>query len=208
MRCLTFITVVKTRIRSVLVVDDDEDWRAMMAEVLAEAGFFVSTASDGRAAVQSWQGARTQVVVTDVQMPVMDGRELLATLQSIDRNIPVIVLTGEDLSDTIDSTLAGAFRVIQKPASTDDVLSAVTDAFLRDRQPSSRRIANAARAVMVLGRKTGHAALSRAASFLRPRKRAERPIVRKRRRAGLAVAGFGAAAAVAVLIAAIRGLVV
>jgi len=200
------VTVVKTLIQSVLVVDDDDDWRGMMAEVLAEAGFSVITARDGRAAVQSWRRARAHVVVTDVEMPIMGGCELLAALQSIDRNIPVIVLTAEDLSDR-GSTFAGAFRVIQKPAPADAVVSAVTDALLCDRLPRRRSIANAARAVMYLGRTKGQAALTRASSFLRPRKDAERSIVRKRRRARLAVAGFGAAAAVAVLIAAMRGLV-
>jgi len=201
------ITVGKTRIGSVLVVDDDDDWRAMIADVLAEAGFLVTTADDGRAAVESWQRARAQVVVTDVQMPVMNGCELLATLQSIDRNVAVIVLTADDLSDA-GSTFAGAFRVIQKPAPADAVVSAVTDALLRDRLPRSRPIANAARAVLSLARATRHAALSSAASFLRPRKDAEGPVVRKRRRTGMAVAGFGAAAAVALLIAAVRGLAV
>ena len=173
--------VVKTRIQSVLVVDDDDDWRAMMADVLAEAGFSVTTARDGRAAVQSWQRMKAHVVVTDVQMPGMDGCELLATLQSIDRNISVIVMTAEDMSDT-GSALAGAFRIIRKPAATDAVVSAVTEALLNHRPPRYRRIANAARAITDFGR--------------------------KRRRVGLAVAGVGAAAAVAVLIAGLRSLVI
>jgi DNA-binding NtrC family response regulator len=203
---LPHFAVVKTLIQSVLVVDDDDDWRATMAEVLVEAGFFVTTASDGRAAIQSLRRAQAQVVVTDVQMPVMDGCELLATLQSIDRNIPVIVMTAEDPSDA-GATLAGAFRIIQKPAATEAVVDAVTEALLSHRPPQSRRIANAARALMYFGRAKGDAAVSRAATFLRPQRNAPRSIVRKRRRTGLAVAGFGAAAAVAVLIAALRGLV-
>jgi DNA-binding NtrC family response regulator len=204
---LPHFPVVKTLIQSVLLVDDDDDWRATMAEVLADAGFFVTTATDGRAAVHSWQRARAQVVVTDVQMPGMNGCEVLAALQSIDRNIPVIVMTAEDLSDT-GSALAGAFRIIQKPATTDAVVSAVAEALLRHRLPPHRRIADAARAIMDVGRAKGYAAASRAATFLRPRRNAQRSVVRKRRRAGLAVAGFGAAAALAVLIAAIRGLAV
>jgi DNA-binding NtrC family response regulator len=176
------------RIRSVLIVDDDDDWRAMAADVLAEAGFFVTTASDGRSGLASWQRVRAQVVLTDVQMPLMDGSGLLAALHAIERSLPVIVLTAEDLSDA-SSTFPGAFRVIQKPVAPDTVVSAVTEALSRGRLPRGRRIVDAARALVPFRR--------------------VHPNGKRRGRAGLAVAaGFGAAAAAAVLIVAIRGLVV
>jgi two-component system C4-dicarboxylate transport response regulator DctD len=194
-------------IRSVLLVDDDDDWRALMAELLAEAGLSVTTASDGRDALQSWRRTRAEVVVTDVEMPRMNGCELLAALHSIDSNLPGIVLTAEDLSGAAPSC-AGAFRVIRKPALTDAVVSAVSDALLERRPPRRRRVANAARAIAYSGGAKGQAAISRALSFLRPAKSGERSVVRKRRRAGLAAAGVGAAAALAILIAAIRGMTV
>jgi DNA-binding NtrC family response regulator len=192
--------------RSVLIVDDDDDWRAVMADVLAEAGFFVTTACNGRAALTSWQHGRAEVVVTDVQMPVMDGCQLFAALQAIDRALPVIVLTAEGVSD-VAPTFAGAFRIIRKPAPIEAVVSAVTDAVLRECPPGRGRIAEAAREIVSFGHAKGHAAMARAASLLHLRRNAERSLVRKRGRAGLAVAGLGAAAAVALLIATIRGLV-
>jgi len=178
-----------------------------MADVLAEAGFCVTTAANGRAALVSWGEARAQVVVTDVQMPVMNGCELFAALRSIDEMLPVIVLTADDLEYTA-SLFPGAFRIIRKPVPTDAVVSAVTDALLDQRRPRRRRVANAARAILSYGHAKGHAAMSQTTSLLLLRTKAERPVVRKRKRAGLAMAGLGAAAAVAVLIAAIRGLVV
>lgn len=197
--------------RSVLIVDDDDDWRIMAADVLAEAGFLVTTATDGRAGLASWRRARTQVVVTDVQMPIMDGCGLLAALHSIDRDLPVIVLTAEAISDA-SSVFPGAFRVIQKPVATDAVISAVTEALSRRRLSRGRRFVGAARALMSVSRVGGHVATSRAANFLRPRGEADRPVVpddKRRGRAGIAlVAGFGAATALALLIAAIRGLIV
>ena len=193
-----------------LIVDDDDDWRAVMAEVLAEAGFRVTTANNGRAALASWRQTKAQVVVTDVQMPVMDGCALLAALHAIDRTLPVIVLTAEGLADAA-STFVEAFRIIRKPATTDAVVSAVTTALLERRSPRRSGIGNAARALVSLGHASGHAAMSRAAAFLRTRRSAQRSVVledRRRRRTGLAVvAGVGAAAAV-ILIAGIRGLVV
>jgi DNA-binding NtrC family response regulator len=204
---LPSLTAVDAMIRFVLLVDDDDDCRALMAEALAEAGFGVSTAENGRAALALWARAPVDVVVTDVQMPLMNGCELFAALRSIDRTLPVIVVTGDDLATTT-STFPGAFRFIRKPARADAVISAVTEALLQRRAPSRRRISTVARAITNFGRAKGHAALSSATTFLRPPDNAAGSVVRKRRRAGLAAAGFGAAAAVAFLIAAIRGLVV
>jgi FixJ family two-component response regulator len=153
---------------------------------------------------------RAQVVVTDVQMPFMDGWSLLAALHSIEPSLPVIVLTAGALSDT-SSVLPGAFRVIQKPVAPETILSAVTEALVRQRVPRDRMMANAARAIVSFGRVKVRS-LSRAVRSLRPRAITERSIVLKRprrRRAALAVvAGFGAAAAAAVLIATLRGLAV
>lgn len=159
-----------------LVVDDDEDWRAVIADILAEEGFAVTTAGDGRAACVCLRRAKQGVVVTDVQMPLMDGCELLAELRAIDDTLPVIVVTGED--DPADpSTFDGAFRVIKKPATTDAVVSAVTEALLRHRRSRLRGLWSAGRAA------------------------ARGP--RGRRRLAL-LAGFAMATAAAVLIAAIR----
>lgn len=159
-----------------LVVDDDEDWRAVIADTLADEGFAVTTASDGRAACLCLRQVKQEVVVTDVQMPLMDGCELLAELRSIDDGLPVIVVTGED--EPVDAAVfSGAFRVIKKPATTDAVVSAVTEALLRHRVSRLRRLCSAARAA------------------------AQGP--RGRRRLAL-VAGFAMATAAAVLIATIR----
>lgn len=197
---------VGTNTGSVLIVDDDDDWRAVMADVLAEVGFLVTTANDGRAALVSWASVKAQVVITDVHMPVMDGCALFAALRSIDRTLPIIVMTAEGVLDE-SSKFAGAFRMIRKPASTEAVVAAVTDALRRHHVPRRRRLADAARAIMSFGHAKGRGAIATTVSVLRPPKSAEATALRKRRRAGLAVAGLGAAAALAVLIGAIRGLV-
>jgi DNA-binding NtrC family response regulator len=180
---LPYLSALKLFSRSVLIVDDDDDWRAIEADALTDAGFVVTTAADGRAGLASWRRVRATIVVTDVEMPFMDGCRLLAALHAIDRSLPVIVLTAMDLSDAA-STFSGAFRVIQKPVSVETIIAAVTEALFRCRLPRGRRIANAARAMISFGRN-------------------------RRGRTGLAVvAGFGAAAVAAVLIAAIRGSII
>jgi DNA-binding NtrC family response regulator len=176
------------------VVDDNEDWRAVVAEILSDAGFAVTTASDGRAACDCLRRAKQDVVVTDFQMPLMNGCQLLAALRCIDGRLPVIIVTGED--DPVDASIfAGAFRVIKKPPTTEAVVSAVTEALRCHRAPRLRALWSAARDVAQGARHRGHAALARTVN------RDRRP--RDRRRLAL-VAGFGIATAAAVLIAAIR----
>ena len=180
--------------RSVLVVDDDEDWRAVIADTLADEGFAVTTASDGRAACVCLRCVKPEVVVTDVQMPLMDGCQLLAELRAIDGELPVILVTGED-EPVEGSTFSGAFRVIKKPAPIDEVVSAVTDALLRPRMPRLRKLWSTARTVAQGTRQRGRAALARTVnSYRQPR---------GRRRLAL-VAGLGMATAAALLIAALR----
>ena len=194
----------------VLIVDDDEDWRDVMAEVLLEEGFSVSTASDGRAACVSLRRSRPEVVVTDVDMPVMTGRELLTWLRSTDRKLPVIVVTGED-ETAIASKCPDAFRVLRKPATADAIVSAVREALLRRNDPLVGKMSRAVKALAHGARRRGEIVLSRSAQLLRPTKAAARPGASKRARRGRArramVAGVGMAALAALAITAIRGVV-
>ena len=144
----------------VLVVDDDSDWRALVAETLADEGFAVVTAADGRAACECFRRVNPAVVVTDVEMPSMDGGELLAQLHCLDRGLPVIVITAEDVRDAAPFTEAVSF--IRKPATTDAVTAAVKEALLRRpltrlRRTRLRRLWSAARAAGDAALERGHA---------------------------------------------------
>jgi DNA-binding NtrC family response regulator len=197
------------RTTHVLIVDDDEDWRDVMADVLSEEGFSVSTASDGRAACLSLRRARPEVVVTDVDMPVMTGRELLAWLRSRDRTLPVIVVTGEDELATA-TKCADAFLVLRKPTTPDAIVSAVREALLRRNEPLAGKISRAAEALVHGARRRGEVVLSRSAQLFRRTKTPDRPNISKstrRGRARRAIVGIGMAALAALAITAIRGLV-
>ena len=119
-----------------LVVDDDGDWRALVADTLADEGFVVATAGDGRAACDCVRRVQPEVVVTDVEMPFMDGYELLAKLRCLDRGLPVIVMSADDAGDA--SRFSDAFRFIRKPATIDAVMVAVNEALLRRRRTRLR----------------------------------------------------------------------
>jgi DNA-binding NtrC family response regulator len=202
--------ILHVRTIHVLIVDDDDDWRDVMADVLAEEGFCVSTARDGRAACVSFPLSRPDVVVTDMDMPAMTGGELLAWLRSSDRALPVIVVTGED-DLAIATQCPDAFRVIRKPATADAIVSAVREALLRPNDPLAGKLARAARGLAHGARRRGETVLSRSAQLFRRSKAAERPNVSKRAPVGRArramVTGIGMAALAALAITAIRGLV-
>jgi DNA-binding NtrC family response regulator len=142
---------VGTTARSVLVVDDDEEWRAVLAEVLVEEGFAVATARDGRDALRSMRDAMPELVITDVDMPLMDGCELLATIRELARDLPVVVMTGGERLD--ETTASHAFRVLRKPATTDTVLASVREALSRPRRWHDRKIGTMGRTVANVARR-------------------------------------------------------
>jgi DNA-binding NtrC family response regulator len=180
-----------------------------MAEVLSDEGFSVSTASDGRAACVSLRRSRPEVVVTDVDMPVMTGRELLAWLRARDRTLPVIVVSGED-DLAVATNCSDAFRVIRKPTTADAIVAAVREASLRRNEALAGKISQAAKTLADGARRRGEIVLVRSAQLFRRTKASEPPAVARRARRGRgrrAVVGVGMAALAALAITAIRGLV-
>src|SRR5215467_1084342 len=77
----------------VLVVDDEQSQRTLLAEMISAWGFAVVTAADGEEALEKHLARAADVIVTDLLMPRMDGFDLLRKLESIGDRTPVIVLT-------------------------------------------------------------------------------------------------------------------
>jgi DNA-binding response OmpR family regulator len=76
-----------------LVVDDDEDIARLYEEELSDDGYEVTLASSGRAALQSIEDKRPDLVILDISMPDMDGIEALGKIMGKDKTIPVILNT-------------------------------------------------------------------------------------------------------------------
>lgn len=77
----------------VLIVEDDENQRALYEEELADEGYEIITAADGREALQIVKENRPDLVVTDINMPVMDGLDMISRLIEVDRSIPIVIHT-------------------------------------------------------------------------------------------------------------------
>ncbi len=84
----------------VLIVEDDEPTRTVVARTLQNGGFRVAEASNGAEGLQRMEAARPDLVLLDLMMPVMDGFEFLHRLRAREdlRDVPVIVLTARELS--------------------------------------------------------------------------------------------------------------
>jgi DNA-binding response OmpR family regulator len=112
----------------VLVVDDSPAQRHYVADCLARQGFEVATAEDGKQALAKAQAWRPALVVSDYEMPVMTGFELVHALRKDRelRQIPVIMLTARDSKrDMAQMRAAGATGYLVKPFSQDKCVAMV-----------------------------------------------------------------------------------
>ncbi len=113
----------------VLVVDDDAGIREVLSQALRSHGWQSEGATDGRDALAQLGRQRFDVVVTDIQMPRMDGLALLRAIRSMAQPLPVVVQT--TLLDPVLENLlmqAGAFRVLMKGGPLGDLLRTVAEA--------------------------------------------------------------------------------
>ncbi len=114
----------------IIIADDNRDTREMHALYLSMLGYSVTVASDGRAAVQSARRHRPDLIVMDVDMPVMDGWTAIRELQSdaLTAAIPVIVLTGHDHKTELKNvaTAVGAVAYLMKPCFPEELAREVS----------------------------------------------------------------------------------
>lgn len=97
---------------TVLIVEDDALQRSLFEEELTDEGYRVVTAGDGREALAKAEAERPDLVVMDVNMPVMDGLDTLSRLLEVDRKIPVIIHTAyASYRDSFASWSADAYVV-------------------------------------------------------------------------------------------------
>lgn len=114
--------------KTILSVDDSASMRQMVRLTLAEAGYDVVEATDGGDALKKAQGAAFHMVVTDLNMPVMDGLALIKELRKLPayRGVPIVFLTTEsDDEKKKEAKAAGATGWITKPFKQEQLLSVV-----------------------------------------------------------------------------------
>jgi CheY-like chemotaxis protein len=116
-----------------LVADDDDDNRSLMAAVLRNARMSVCEAANGEELVECYRALKNSVagrlvVVSDIEMPGMDGIEATKELRTLSRSTPIVLMTGYANPHVADAAQdAGANAVLPKPVKTEGLLRMVED---------------------------------------------------------------------------------
>lgn len=125
----------------ILVVDDDINTRILMRAVLEGAGYAVSLAEDGQAALAVLDKTHIDLVVLDIMMPNMDGYEFTSTLRQCNNNLPILMVSAKQLpSDKKHGFLVGTDDYMTKPVDEEEMLWRIRALLRRAKIANERRI--------------------------------------------------------------------
>ncbi len=114
--------------KRILTVDDSKTMRDMVSFTLRKAGFDVNEAEDGKKALSVLDGNKFDLIITDLNMPVMDGISLIKNVRSGShhRGVPILILTTEsDGTKKAEGKAAGATGWLVKPFSPEKLIELI-----------------------------------------------------------------------------------
>jgi len=116
---------------SILLIDDDDQFRAMLNEALTGEGYQVLEASDGRQALALYASKPTDLVITDLVMPEKEGLEMISEIKHLYPGAKIIAISGGGRTGSKDNFLKvakalGAHRTLAKPFLHHEMLEAIT----------------------------------------------------------------------------------
>ena len=113
----------------VLVIDDDEEHRTLVRHMLARVGHEVEEALDGAEGLRAFEKRRPDLVLTDINMPGLDGHEVIAALRGQHSGVPIIAVSGGSSIPKdellLKASALGAVEVIMKPFEFSQLVGAV-----------------------------------------------------------------------------------
>lgn len=108
---------------SILIVDDEPNYLIVISELLREEGFEVYTAPGGKEALEIVREVDLDLAISDMQMPELDGLQLLAEIKKINAELPVIIITAyAEVDKAVTAMQSGAFSYLAKPFSNDELI--------------------------------------------------------------------------------------
>ena len=117
-----------------LVVEDEDNIRELLATSLRFAGFEVETAADGTSAVKAAEESDPDLIVLDVMLPDFDGFEVTRRLRSRGRTAPIVFVTARDsVGDKITGLTVGGDDYVTKPFSLEEVVARIRAVLRRTR---------------------------------------------------------------------------
>lgn len=112
----------------ILVIDDEEDYRLILKDVLGEAGHDVRVCSDGQEALELLSDCSPELLIVDWVMPQVDGLELVRRIRadSGHAGLPIILLSIKRTEeDELEALHAGADEFMSKPFASEDLLARI-----------------------------------------------------------------------------------
>ncbi|PID44022.1 MAG: DNA-binding response regulator [Proteobacteria bacterium] len=114
---------------AILVVDDEPNYLIVLSELLKDEGFEVYTAPGGKEALEMVKRVDLDMVISDMQMPGMDGMALMTEIKGVDKDLPVVIVTAyADIEKAVAAMQAGAFSYLAKPFSNDELIVTINKA--------------------------------------------------------------------------------
>ena len=112
-----------------LVIDDERNYLLVLETLLAEAGYTVTALNDPETALAFLEESEVDVVITDMKMPKVTGREVLERVKKNWPHIPVLIMTAfGSIEGAVEAMRYGAFNYITKPFSNDELLLSIQNA--------------------------------------------------------------------------------
>ncbi|HEX9265824.1 MAG TPA: response regulator [Candidatus Binatia bacterium] len=126
---------------SVFLVDDDASVRRALARLIKSAGHSVQTFASAREFLDTQAGGDgAACLVLDVRMPGVTGIDLQRELQTLNRDVPIVFITGHgDIPMSVKAMKAGAVDFLQKPVKDKDLLKAIEQSLAQAARDQSRR---------------------------------------------------------------------
>jgi two-component system, response regulator, stage 0 sporulation protein F len=127
-------------LKKILVVDDEAGIRSLLFDLLSSEGYKVTLAKDGRESLDQMKHRRFDLLITDINMPVLNGIELLRRMKEAGRRERVIVMTGKPVDESnLGTDLQPVFTLLQKPFQVHNLLEMVFSALARIPQKPLKR---------------------------------------------------------------------
>lgn len=113
----------------ILVVDDERSMREMLSILLEREGYEAVEARNGQEALQLFEASLFDLVISDIQMPGINGIELLSRIKQLSPDVPVLMITAFATAEqAVDAIKLGAFHYFTKPFNNDEIRALVRNA--------------------------------------------------------------------------------
>lgn len=125
---------------TILIIDDDEQVRSLMARALRHANFQVIEAEDGQQGVDRARSNRIDLVVTDLVMPVQEGVQTIMTLRQERPRLPIIAISGGASHSKLYLDIAakiGARRILAKPFLPQELIALIAEVLAESNRPEA-----------------------------------------------------------------------